>query len=114
MILLIIAYISTILYIIAGIIGTTKWSIRVKVKLGLESICLIANILWCIDCFYNPSPYLWVGLLYIILGIIGVINFTRINIKNKKNLDVCTQLCGDNSPTRGTNKDTVFREDKTD
>ena len=95
--MIVIETISSILYIIAGIIGTTKWSIRLKMKLGLEVICLIANLLWFIYSFANFSLYTWVGLLYIILGIIGVINFTRINIKEKKIKD-----------------NTVIREDMTD
>ena len=85
--MIIVETISSILYIIAGIIGATKWSIRLKMKLGLEIICLVANSLWFLYSLNNSSLFSWVGLLYIILGIIGVINFTRINIKERKTKD---------------------------
>ena len=82
---LIIEWISSILFIIAGITSTTKYCIKLRIKVGLEITCLIANSLWLIWCIMvGAFGYLWVGILYVILGIIGVINFSIIYTNAKK------------------------------
>jgi len=76
---------SSIIFILAGIVGSTKWCIKLKVKVGMNAFCIIANIMWVICCFGNKDYiYMLVGLIYIMLGMISVINFTRIYRKVKK------------------------------
>jgi len=78
-------WISSIIFIVAGIISTTKYCIKLKVKVGLEVSYLIANTLWFVWCWLNGDwGYIWVGILYTGLGIIGVANFSRIYKKAKK------------------------------
>lgn len=82
---IIIEWISSILFIIAGILSSTRYIIKLKVKIGSGIFCLIANLLWTLYCIMNSAwMYMWVGILYIILGIIGIVNFVRIYKKAKK------------------------------
>lgn len=80
-----IEWISSIMFIIAGILSVTRYIIKLKVKIGFEIFCLIANLLWMLYCIMTSAwMYMWVGILYIILGILGIVNFVRIYKKAKK------------------------------
>lgn len=78
--------ISTILYIIGGIVGTTKYALKARVQMYLNLFFIAANSLWMTDCIINGDfLYMLVGALFIILGVIGTINFRRIHRKEIKN-----------------------------
>lgn len=88
-ILLILEIISTVIFLIGGIVTVTKHSLKVKVRIYLETIFLVANSLWLWYCIVNNSIwYMWVAVMYIIMGIFGIFNFRKIYKKEKKKENV--------------------------
>ena len=87
MILLVIEWISTIIFYIAGIITITKYALRARVKIYLELFFTIANFFWMIVCmFAGQWGFVGTGIFYTVLGIIGIFNFKRIYRKEKENV----------------------------
>jgi len=79
--------ISTIIFLIAGVVSITKYSLRARIKIYLGIFFGIANGLWMIDMIIQGDiGYILVGILYIILGIIGIFNFKRIYRREKENV----------------------------
>lgn len=79
--------ISTIFYIIGGIVGTTKYALKSRVQMYLNLFLIAANSLWMTDCVIDGNfMYASVGALFIILGVIGTINFRRIHRKEIERL----------------------------
>ena len=87
MILTTLEWISTIIFLIAGVVSITKYALRARVKIYLELLFTIANGLWMLFCIIGGDYlYMWVGLLYTILGLIGIFNFKRIYRREKDNV----------------------------
>lgn len=85
MISLILEWISTIMFVGGGIIGTTKYGLKIKIRIGLCINYLIANFMWFMWCILDGSwGWIWTGAVYTILGILSIINFSRIYKKLKK------------------------------
>jgi len=89
--------ISTIFYIIGGIVGTTKYALKARVQMYLNLFLIVANTLWMTDCIIDGDfMYASVGALFIILGVIGTINFRRIHRKGIERLHEA--MSGKSSP----------------
>ena len=87
MILTTLEWISTIIFLIAGVVSITKYALRARVKIYLELLFAIANGLWMIFCIMGGDYlYMWVGCLYTILGLIGIFNFKEIYRREKDNV----------------------------
>ena len=85
MILTTLEWISTVIFLIAGVVSITKYALRARVKIYLELFFTIANFLWMIFCIIGGDYFsMWVGAFYTVLGTIGVFNFRRIHRKEKR------------------------------
>ena len=86
MILTTLEWISTIIFLIAGVVSITKYALRARIKIYLEIFFTIANELWTIFCIIRGDYfYMWVGAFYTIIGLIGIFNFEKIYRKEKEN-----------------------------
>ena len=87
MMLLIIEILSTVMYIVVGILSSTRFVIKIKNKISMNIVSVMANALWLFWCLGTGAfAYVWTAVLYVILGIFSIINFLKIlkNIKNGK------------------------------
>lgn len=79
MILTTLEWISTVIFLIAGVVSITKYALRARVKIYLELFFTIANFLWTIFCIIGGDHlYMWVGAFYTVLGLVGIFNFKKI------------------------------------
>ena len=86
MILTTLEWISTVIFLIAGVVSITKYALRARVKIYLELFFAIANGLWTIYCMIDEQYlFMWVGVFYTVLGLIGIFNFKRIYRREKEN-----------------------------
>ena len=86
MILTALERISTIIFLIAGVVSITKYSLRARIRIYLEIFFTIGNFLWLLCCIMTHQDwYVWVAVLYVILGFIGFFNFRRIYRREKEN-----------------------------
>ena len=84
MILETIEIISTVLYIFVGIISSTKLYIKLKIKIYMNIISTLANSLWLFWCLgIGAYGFIWTAILYVLLGIFSIFNFSRIYKKAK-------------------------------
>ena len=76
--------ISSIIFLIAGITTITKYSLRPRVRMYLEAVFLVANFLWLFFCILRGDDwYMWVAVMYIMLGVLGIFNFRKIYRKER-------------------------------
>lgn len=79
--------ISSIIFLIAGIVTVTKYNLRARVNIYLNLFFTIGNFLWLLCCIITYQDwYVWVAILYVILGIIGFFNFRRIYRREKEDV----------------------------